>query len=300
MSAYTLPDAGTAAAATERAQASRRWIAGTLGGVALLVSLNLLLSWRMDVFGVLRSSAGHALVTAPHERKAKYLLNGNYVPQNFDALVIGASASANWHVNQLTGFRFYNESLDGGNGSEERMLVEHALARGHFRLALVGLYPTVLQSHALQDGFDQVSTHEAFGSLTAFTLELRTLRADVTHAPARWFPDGAHELPGDPAPPKADDGSPPIRFELDPQSVADYRALIFELQRHGVRVVYFRYPTFQPYLEMNRAAFDAFDTQMQQALPAAPVLDMDGPAFAALRRDPDNFMDLVHLTPAGP
>ena len=142
---------------------SRRWLLWTLLLLALVVGAELALAWRLDVFGILRNPAGRALITSSHERQAKYLLNEAYVPENFNALIIGASASVNWRPQRLTGYRFYDESLEGGNATEQRKLVELALRRGHFQVALVGIFPRITGSHELQDGLDQVNRSEALG-----------------------------------------------------------------------------------------------------------------------------------------
>ena len=144
-----------------------RWLAASLGLMVLLAGVSILLAWRLDIYGILRDPAGRQLITSEHERKAKYLLNQAYVPANYDALIIGASASVNWHGEYLTGYRFYNESVEGGDASEERKLVEQALPRGHFRVALVGLYPRITGLHLLQDGFERVNRTEALGSLSS-------------------------------------------------------------------------------------------------------------------------------------
>jgi len=109
-----------------------RWLAASLGLMVLLAGVSILLAWRLDIYGILRDPAGRQLITSEHERKAKYLLNQAYVPANYDALIIGASASVNWHGEYLTGYRFYNESVEGGDASEERKLVETVLADGNY------------------------------------------------------------------------------------------------------------------------------------------------------------------------
>ena len=91
------------------------WLTSVFLLISLIIGINLIFQWRMDVFGILRDPHGRYLVTSHHEPKAKYLLNRAYVPANFDALVIGASASENWDLSRFTGYRFYNESIEGGN-----------------------------------------------------------------------------------------------------------------------------------------------------------------------------------------
>jgi len=154
-----------------RQMSASLWLAMTLGLIALLIGLHILLAWRLDLFGIYRDPRGRALITSEHERKAKYLLNQAYVPANFDALIIGASASVNWHSNYFTGYRFYNESIEGGDASEERRLVDQALPQGHFKVALVALTPRVTALHILQDGFDQVTRTEVLGSISSLGVE---------------------------------------------------------------------------------------------------------------------------------
>ena len=274
---------------------SGRWLLWTLVLLLLTVGAELALAWRLDVFGVLRDPAGRALITSSHERQAKYLLNEAYVPENFNALIVGVSASVNWRPQRLTGYRFYNESLEGGNASEQRKLVEPALRRGHFQVALVAIFPRVTGSHELQDGLDQVNRAEAFGSLAAFNIELEMLIDKLRHRTPSFYPDGSHEMPSTkPEPPKTR-----MNMTQDPQAIADYRALVQELQAHGVQVIYVIYPVYTPAYDFNRDALLAYRKHVPATLPPAPIIDFDEPQYAWFRDDPANYIDEIHLSRTG-
>jgi len=275
-----------------------RWLATTLALIALVIAINLLFAWRLDVFGIFRDPTGRKLITSEHERKAKYLLNQAYVPDNFDALIIGASASVNWRPEDLTGFRFYNESLEGGDASEERKLVEQALPKGHFKIALVGLYPRITALHVLQDGFDQVKKSEALGSISALGIEYDAIRDRIHPRPATFFPDGSHVLPPH-ASPATDQVYEPVIIEQDPIAVEDYRALVQELMDRGVRIIYVANPLYGRLYQVSRNQIDAYMESVKSTMPSAPIIDFNSPEYTAFRDNPQNYIDEVHLSPRG-
>ena len=289
------PSTADAAPATAAKLSSGRWLLWTLVLLALAVGAELALAWRLDVFGVLRDPAGRALITSSHERQAKYLLNEAYVPVNFNALIVGASASVNWRPQRLTGYRFYDESLEGGNATEQRKLVELALRRGRFQVALVGIFPRITGSHELQDGLDQVNRAEAFGSLAAFNIEAEMLVDKLRHRTPTFYLDGSHEMPSTkPEPPTVK-----MNMKQDLQSIEDYRALVQELQSDGVRVIYVVYPVYTPAYDFNRDALLAYRRDFPATLPPAPVIDLNDPQYKAFRDDPANYIDEIHLSREG-
>jgi hypothetical protein len=292
------PESATGNAEMPKEMTPERWLAATFALLVLLVAVNLLAAWRLDVFGILRDPTGRELVTSEHERKAKYLLNQAYVPANYDALVIGASASLNWRVQDFTGYRFYNESLEGGDASEERKLVEQALPRGHFRVALVGLYPRITALHLLQDGFDRVNRSEVVGSISSFGVEYDMLMDHLRHRPKIFYPNGSHELPvhAPPLPGQRFGTMDPVQ---DPQAIEDYRALVKELMDRGTRIVYVSSPLYQPNLEDNQELMDHYTASILEVLPKAPVIDFNAPEYVGFRSDPANYIDGIHLSALG-
>src|SRR5450756_634004 len=144
---------------------SRTWMMRTAAVIAAVLSLNFAVAILMDPYGLFRDSHGRQLTVAFAGRKAKFLLSKRYVPANFDALLIGPSSSENWDPASIPDFKTYNESILGSNVFEEKRIVDQALPRGHFKLAICILYPTMTTNHAVNDGLDAVSTAEALGSI---------------------------------------------------------------------------------------------------------------------------------------
>lgn len=277
------------------------WLAIALGMAALIILVNLAVAWRLDVYGVLRDPRGRALFSGKHQREAIYLLNQAYVPENFDALIVGASASANWHPEDLTGYRFYNESILGGDASEERVFVEQALPRGHFRLALVVLSPRITASHQLNEGLGDVKRREVYGSIFVLRGEYDFLMDRLHRNRSTTYPNGSQDLPldwrrGVPSIPNYRDSKD---YAQDEQAVADYQALIKELGERGIRIIYVANPFYEPVYEANKQFFDDYMRSTLHIMPPAPIIDFNAPEYAGFRSDPRNFDDDVHLSISG-
>jgi hypothetical protein len=272
----------------------RTWLIAGFAALAIALAVNFYIAWKLDIFGILRDTHGRVLRTSRHERQAKYLLNFNYVPQNFDALIIGASSSANWESARLTGYRFYNESLPKADGSEERILVERALKTGKFKVALVGLDTAIGDMHELQDGLGQADPHEALGSFYSYFMML-----DIAlHPSSIYGADGSHTMPESrPPPPK------PFqvydRIPWDEKAVDDYRALMEELLSRGTRVIYVVYPHYGMDVDGTMGVRSEYIRRLLARLPKAPVIDFYADDLKDFRSNPDNFMDDMHLNAHG-
>ena len=275
-----------------------RWLALMLGFVGFLAVVSCAVAWALDPFGVLRNPRGRLLRASEDERQAKYLLNEWYVPANFDALIIGASGSLNWKSDLLTGYRFYNESTYGGDATEERLMVEEALKRGHFKVAFVCFHPLITAKHKLQDGLENVSSSEALGSVISVRLTYEMLHDLLRPKQAYYQPDGGHAMPK--LPPLKDDPKGTLAMPtVDSQAVADYQALVRELEAHGVRVIYVEYPLHEPHYEIVRQGTEEYTKWLLSVMPPAPFINFQDAAHEAFRKDDSNFIDEAHLTPKG-
>jgi hypothetical protein len=279
----------------------RAWLLIVLLTTAAVVAMNLAVAWKTDPFGVLRDPQGRVLMTSNYrhnsERTSKYLLNFHYVPENFDALVTGTSQQAALRLNGLSPYRFYNEGIFRGDGSEERLLVDKALETGHFKLALVGISFGLTERHDLQDALDQATPQQALGSLY-FYQSLLDLKFGMRGKVGAHFPDGSWMFPQikrDPNAPESHGAPPPI----DLKAAADYRKMIENLESRHVKVIYFISPHGHMDHPYTRGIIDGYRNWFLSYMPPAPIIDLNEPEYAAYARNPDLMIDEDHLSEEG-
>ena len=281
-----------------KVRANSRWLAATLGLLALLVLVDVGISWWMDPFGVWRNAAGRHLLASEDERRAKALLNEDYVPENFDALIIGSSASMSWRPDLLTGYKFYDESVEGANASELRAIVEPALKKGHFKVALMVAHPLITSFHDLGDGLGQVSRREALGSISSIKLEWEMIE-ERRHPHAELRSADGRRVKNIHTQPWPGDVYARYNVDKDPVALEDYRGLVEDLGAHGVKVIYVTYPLYAPFYAVNAEVLAAYSKEIAEMMPAGPMIDFNTPEFAEFRGDATNYVDKIHLSAAG-
>jgi hypothetical protein len=277
----------------------RRWILLTIATVAMGVGAVWLVACTVDPYGVWRDSTGRKLSVFTDTRKVKFLMNKRYVPSNFDGLLVGTSSSANWDLPVIAGASIYNESIEGGDAVEERILVNEAMRKGHFKLALLVLSHAMTKEHSVKDGLDEMNIGRAIGSLYVFRDEIRVELAKRHHQFDRsdTAPNGQIQLPY----PK--NLKPlqltPFQMQVDPVALEQYRQLIVSLRATGTKTVYVIPPMYAPCLAVNTPAYGDVLQKVRSQLPPGPLLDFDGPEYDSFRNDPDNYIDCFHLEPQG-
>ncbi len=140
-----------------------RWLLTTLVAFLLISAALIGVNMAVDIYGLYRDTKGRHLVDYGDNRIAKYLLSDHYVPQNFDAILIGPSISANWDTHGIHTLRTYNESLNGSNFVEQEALVHKAIASPGLRAALIIVHPSMTADHDFSTV--QLSERERWGAL---------------------------------------------------------------------------------------------------------------------------------------
>ena len=278
---------------------ARLWIFTTFSTIAAVVGASAAIAYAVDPYGILRDPKGRDLIVYFFELKAKFLVNERYVPANFDGLIIGPSSSANWDVPSLAGARIYNESIPGGNAAEEQMLVDRALDKGHFKMAVFILEPSMTANHDINEGVAATKNVEAFGSFHLFAHEA----AFALHAAHIKFnksdssPNGKLVLNYAKRIQAAKLGAG--QFNIDREGLNDYRDLIESLQAKGATIVYVAPPVYEPQYKLNEAAYKTYLDTIRMYLPPGPIINLNGPEYTAFRSNPDNYIDCWHLEPQG-
>jgi hypothetical protein len=278
----------------------RRWVILTITTIVIVVCIVFSIAWGVDPYGVWRSSAGRRLpVYTGSVRRSKFLMSKRYVPDNFNALILGPSSSANWNLLNVVGYRLYNESAEGANATEVRTIVDEALIAGHYNLAILILSPTMTAGHGISDGVDQVGTAQAIASIDLLSQEviygLRALHPGAGHVDVTAEGNSIFRKPKQMDPVQHDAAD----YRIDPVAVKDYHDVIQSLQRHGAAIVYVVPPNYEPCQLLNFPRLNPYLETVRAQLPSGPLINLNGPEYASLRSDSNNFSDCDHLEPLG-
>src|ERR1700730_11101236 len=87
------------------ASSSARWSAFCIGGVLTAIGACCWVNYQVDLYGVFGRNDSRARVVYSNERSGKYLLSLRYLPEHFDALLVGSSITDNWDTTRIDSVR---------------------------------------------------------------------------------------------------------------------------------------------------------------------------------------------------
>lgn len=251
-------------------------------------------------------------VHRPSERVGKYLFAHNYVPQNFDALLIGSSTAVNWDPRGISGYRMYNLALSGANAADEQLLLDEVLAHGHVRLVVfvINSYLTARPGPTTGEMVPR-QLRASLGSpqlVTDLALEL-AIRAgvmgnehddrgteDFTVRPPPMDVATAMRLATER---KLANHARGVEFRIDPVALGELGAAVAAARRHGATVVLVHPAMFHARFDAVAAEYAEFRRSIDPLFGDAPVLDFNTPRYAAIRDRLDSYYDHVHFSRAG-
>jgi hypothetical protein len=288
----------------------RRFVARTLILVVSIAAVVATLNWRINMYGVFGDAQGESRTVIGNERQTKYLFSYNYIPANFDALLVGSSIASNIDTSKIHGVRMYNTALSGGNITEERLIAENALRRGHFRLLVVCLNPYLVLTHGRKAG--GMSPGDFWGALGSTDLMSTYLGSIVIRrgwAHQRFTADGMQDIldfqrPVEPLKSAPNEAVPTInaaidrsKFVLDGTALSELAELVQVARARDAAVVWVFAPVYLPTYTMRRVGYQDFENRIRTiAKTGERVIDFNDGSFTGLTAQPNSFSDGVHLS----
>jgi hypothetical protein len=283
---------------------SKQWLTNTLLVVALVAGAGAGLNYRINAFGVFGDVRGKTYRSYLNEdREAKYLFSFNYIPANFDGILLGSSISGNWDTRKIQPARTYNLSIDGANITEEKVLAENVFAREKVRLVLLCVYPHMVSNHGRKTAYMQPRDYwTALGSTQLLREYLNRILARLGRRKAIDNEFGVADYSGleqDVDPLKVDYRlSHREELVLDETAGAEYAALLDEARAHGARIVAFIPPHYSGV--WNGPDYAAFLARMNRLFhPDEKIIDFNETKYEKFRNIRENFYDGVHISGKG-
>jgi hypothetical protein len=270
-----------------------RWSGLVIAAVLIVGCAFVAINAHLDPMGLFHSKPRIAIYT--NERWSKYLLSIRYVPEQFDAVLIGTSVTGNWNTGLLP-LRTYNLSIEGGNISEERLLLENVLKRRKPKIVFFCIHPYLTASYGRKS--PHMTRRDYWSALGSLEL-LKTLNAARRHEPEiNEFGQQDYVIPARPW--KAQPMDAGKWYVVDERSFAEYGQLVATARAAGARVI-----AVVPPVNEEQWVFtaDAYRNYQNRILPFFRsdelAIDFNAPQYLALRGDRANFPDGIHLsTPA--
>lgn len=279
----------------------RYWLLTTISTVFIAAGAIAAANAALDIYGLYRPARGRLLRVVGDPRVGKYLLSMRYVPENFNAVLTGASVSANWDLTAIEKLRIYNESLSGGNIVEEKTFIEAALERPGISVAFLLVHPAMTFSH----DFNTVEMTpklklSALGSSNLWgaykdMLNMRLGRIPPTSDYAGTSPLELHtemniymkRLWNAPD------------FTVDPIALREFRKLIADLRAHKVQIIFIVPPIAESLLDTRRVEMSQYLLRMHSEIGTGDLwIDFLSPEYRQFCENRANFSDGVHLVPA--
>ena len=278
-----------------------KWFNGlVLGVVATGTFLCVAINYKINTFGVFGDVKGRSYSVSGSERTAKYLFSFNYIPSNFDGILIGSSISDNWNTSSLHMGHVYNASISGGNISEEGLILENVLKRGSLKNVLFVIHPYLTESFGCKSG--QMNPSDYWSTLGSVLLFNAYIEKAFSRGEPLTTPYGQFRFPDPKAPLAALKGMSEVTsgFPVDERAMAVYGDLLRKARQSGARVIGVIPLIYLPELRSKSQAYASYQARVRALFLAGElVIDLNQQKeLESTQANSTNFPDGVHYTTA--
>jgi len=270
-----------------------------------MVSFNI----YMNEYGLFGDVKGKSIKIYGDERTSKYLLSFNYIPSNFDGLLIGSSVSDNIDPKEFVGRRIYNASINGAAVAELKILVDNVLAKGDLKCVIVSLYPILTEGDEKRTS--RMVSQEYWSSLGSIgTLDFYRTKILIRYGGMYdYFNDyGRYNYNLRKAgrdsmgliQQKAARMEPNEAITVNDRAYKELDALLKTLRAKGTKIFAYYHPIPQDYFVLYEKSYRSYQKRMNALFDSTDVLwDYNTAEFTDFRKDYTNYCDDIHLSRKG-
>ena len=279
---------------------SKQWIRNSLLAIVVCAGAGAALNYRINAFGLFGDVRGKVYRSyLNQDREAKYLYSLNYIPSNFNGILVGSSISGNWDTGGIQSARTYNLSIVDATMTEEKILADNIMTRGKVNLVLFCVYPRMVHTHGRRTSYMQPKDYwTALGSEQLLKEYKNHIMAHEGRS--RPFFDESGTLDFSSLERNANQMKATYRryhrepIVIDETAFAEYAALVDEARSRGAQVVAFVPPHFIDV--WNTPDYADFMARMKTLFrPGELLIDFNDQQYDEFRSNPDNFYDGVHI-----
>jgi hypothetical protein len=273
----------------------RAWLYCTISLTMTVAAMFVFANTRADLFG-LRGGDDIRIHTLP--RFSLYLMTYRFIPNNFDGLLIGNSLASSYDTSVIGSYKVFNAAMRASSMTEERALTEETLKRGHLKVVIIILNPTLTSTHFTRSVY--MTPHDywaSFGSIQTLMTDCQVLREAIGRpGPITYDTYGRTKWPLKMLPPPVIPFSD-HDFYRDPTEMNDLYSLLGELHAKGVKVYAMFSPIYQPRWDQREKQLLDWQTKVLSGFsPTDVVIRMPQNIEKTLQENRENFPDYEHLS----
>ena len=264
-------------------------------------------NYIIDQYGIFRDVEGRKLIPYDNFRLATYLYSYNYIPVNFDGILLGPSASMNFDSSKIVNRNVYNFSVDGGNVSEQKLFADMALSKGQFSLVVLTIHPYMIKDFGPKT--PHMVPREYYGALGNVQLlkeyfHWAAARLDLYHHYYKVDEHGVFDYEY-PISVVTEFQSNPGPYEVpsyivDERALDEYKQLVHAARSHGAKLVGLIPPMYsEAYITYKDDYDNYFQLISELFLPDETIINFNLPLYSKYTDDVSNFQDISHLSRKG-
>ncbi len=280
-------------------------------GVSLCIILSIIaFNIYMNEYGLFGNAKGKSIKIWHDERTSKYLLSYNYIPANFEGILIGPSVSVNLNTKKINDFKIYNASLNGGNISELKYIADNIIQKGNLKFLIICLYPYMTKDHGRKTS--SIDPREYWGSLGSkqvveLYIDKLFIKFGFRHDRYNDYGHNNYNLIAE----KPDiEPAKELQNAIDkakPEETANKLETIDEIaynelvqlvnaaRKKGIKIFGFYYPYYME--KYNEAAFTAYKDKIDKIFTKDDFIwNMNSEEYINFRSDLSNYYDKGHLS----
>ncbi len=288
------------------------FLGSIIGGIGVL-AVFLLVNMYIDLFGLFSSGSEKNKKVVYDERSDKYIMAHNYIPKNFNGILLGPSLSANLNTKDILTYEMYNLSFMGANFSEQKYLFEKVMSQENdVKVVVLSIHPYFTETYGFksEDMSDQVY-YSAFGSYGLLKEYLIGVVRNFSVFPYKYpkhqyngygYNDYDNQFAVEDVGAKISKEvelhkDEPILF--NDETKKELHQFDSTWRANDIRIVYYFHPIPHDIYSAREDRFENYKATFLQYVDSEYVVDFNTDKFLDFRKDYSNYIDHGHLSKKG-
>jgi hypothetical protein len=280
------------------------WCYGFIIMTVLLLASIVASNYYLDFYGIYGDSKGRELRIYTNDRLSKYLLSFNYIPSNFDGLLIGSSATESYDLTKIDNVRIYNVAVSAGTATEQKIIADNVFSVAPMKIVIFSMNPYLTHRHGtLTNSMLPREKWRALFSTQALITQAGALIYSL-FGKGKWSTTdawGKKRLPIDSNP---ENKWPNLNFSVylrtNEDAFDEYENLIKTARLQGARVIGFNPPMYSKKYQLGKDLYDSYIRRASSIfMPNEQIIDFMASKYDTYNNNSLYFTDGYHLSSVG-